>query len=196
MATAPIYTATPPVPDARLLQRFRVPATREAAFTELVRAYSERLYWHIRRTVVSHADADDVLQTTFIKAWRGLDGFRGESALSTWLYRIATNETLSFLQSRKRRSTVPLEGSGEDATSPADRLAAEEGYDGRKAEWRLQQAVHTLPPRQQQVFNLRYFDAMPYEEMSGVTGTSVGALKASYHHAVKKIETFLKDHAQ
>jgi len=183
-----------PNPDDRaLLTAFAHEPSRDRAFTAIVAAYGERLYWHIRRMVTEHEDANDVLQNTFIKAWKGLQDFRGESGLYTWLYRVATNETITWLQARKRRAVVPLEtGSGEEARSYADRLAAEPGFDGQRAEWQLQRAVGTLPEKQRLVFNLRYFDEMPYEQMSGVLGTSVGALKASYHHAVKKIEAFLK----
>ena len=184
---------TPPPDDRALLAAFANELTRDRAFTDIVAAYGERLYWHIRRMVTEHEDANDVLQNTFIKAWKGLKEFRGESGLYTWFYRIATNETISWLDARKRRAVVPLEGSREDDESGhVDRLAAQTGFDGRRVEWQLQQAVGALPEKQRLVFNLRYFDEMPYEEMSSVLGTSVGALKASYHHAVKKIEAFFK----
>lgn len=175
--------------DSALLAAFAYEPTRDRAFTDIVRAYGERLYWHIRRMVVEHEDANDVLQNVFIKAWKGLHDFRGESGLYTWLYRIATNETVTWLESRKRRSAASLDvGEG----SAAARLEAQEGFDGRKIEWQLQKAIGTLPEKQRLVFNLRYYDEMPYEQMSDVLGTSVGALKASYHHAVKKIEAFFK----
>lgn len=185
--------ATSPPDDRVLLAAFAQESSRDRAFTDIVRAYGERLYWHIRRMVTEHEDANDVLQNVFIKAWKGLQEFRGDSGLYTWLYRIATNETVSWIQARKRRAVVPLDtGNDEDAYRPAHRIAAQEGFNGSRVEWQLQQAVGNLPEKQRLVFNLRYFDEMPYEEMSGVLGTSVGALKASYHHAVKKIEAFFK----
>lgn len=179
-----------PTDDQALLAAFREEATRERAFTGILKKYSERLYWHIRRLVICHDDAHDVLQNVSIKIWRGLTDFREEANLYTWLYRIATNEALSFLESQKRRAALSLsdyEGSLEN------KLVAEKGFDARKAEWRLQQAIQSLPEKQRVVFNLRYYDEMPYEQMSEITGTSVGALKASYHHAVKKVEAFFKE---
>jgi RNA polymerase sigma-70 factor (ECF subfamily) len=176
--------------DQALLSAFKVPATKEQAFTGILKKYSERLYWHIRRMVISHDDAHDVLQNVSIKMWRALDGFREEANLYTWLYRIATNESLSFLESQKRRTALSLTDN-EDYLG--NKLIAEKGFDIRKVEWKLQQAIQSLPEKQRIVFNLRYYDEMPYEEMSGVLDTSVGALKASYHHAVKKVEAFFKD---
>ena len=176
--------------DQSLLLLFREEATRERAFTELVRRYQQRLYWHIRRMVVSHDDANDVMQNVFIKVWKALADFRGESGLYTWLYRIATNESLTFLDQQKRRSSVSI---SDDEGSIENKLQAEKGFDANKLEWRLQQAIQSLPDKQRAVFNLRYYDEMPYEKMSDVLGTSVGALKASYHHAVKKVEAFFKE---
>lgn len=186
------HAATPP-DDRALLAAFAHEPTRDRAFTDMVGAYGERLYWHIRRMVTEHEDTNDVLQNVFIKAWKGLHDFRGDSGLYTWLYRIATNETISWLQARKRRAVVSLDaGDDEDVYNPTANLAAQPNFDGQKLEWQLQQAVGLLPDKQRLVFNLRYFDEMPYEQMSSVLGTSVGALKASYHHAVKKIEAFFK----
>ena len=176
--------------DSPLLAAFQDPVTRERAFTEILSKYSERLYWHIRRLVVSHDDAHDVLQNVSIKVWKALAGFRAEANLYTWLYRVATNECLSFLESRKRRQS---ESYDEASPSLENKLIAEKGFDARRIEWRLQQAIQSLPEKQRIVFNLRYYDEMPYETMSEVTGTSVGALKASYHHAVKKVEAFFRD---
>jgi RNA polymerase sigma factor (sigma-70 family) len=185
--------AAPPPDDRALLAAFAHEPSRDRAFTDIVVAYGERLYWHIRRMVTEHEDANDVLQNVFIKAWKGLQDFRGDSGLYTWLYRIATNETITWLQARKRRAVVPLDTGGDESVyNPADHVTAQPGFDSRRVEWQLQQAVSMLPEKQRLVFNLRYFDEMPYEEMSGVLGTSVGALKASYHHAVKKIEAFFK----
>ena len=183
-------TASATLDDASLLAAFRIPATRERAFTDILKKYSERLYWHIRRMVVSHEDAHDVLQNVSIKVWKALADFRADASLYTWLYRIATNESLSHIESAKRRTTISL---SEEESFLENKLVAEKGFDARKLEWRLQQAITALPEKQRLVFNLRYYDEMPYEEMSKVLGTSVGALKASYHHAVKKVEAFFKE---
>jgi RNA polymerase sigma-70 factor (ECF subfamily) len=176
--------------DRGLLIAFREEATKERAFTELVKRYQERLYWHVRRMVVNHDDANDILQNVFVKVWKSLGEFREEANLYTWLYRIATNETLTYLDQQKRRSVVTI--SDDEENGLANRLKAEQGYDAHKIEWRLQQAIHTLPEKQRIVFNLRYYDEMSYDKMAAVLETSEGALKASYHHAVKKIEAFLK----
>ncbi len=178
-----------PDDDKELLNAFRNEQTREQAFTKIVKKYQEKLYWHIRRLVINHEDANDVLQNVFIKVWNYLDNFREEANLYTWLYRIATNETLTFLDKEKRRSAFSL---SDHETGLANKLQAEKGFDANKLEWRLQQAIQSLPEKQRTVFLLRYYDEMPYEEMSKVLETSTGALKASYHHAVKKVEEFLK----
>lgn len=175
--------------DAILLQEFHRPETREAAFTAIMAKYQERLYWHIRRMVISHADADDRLQNVFIKVWNHLGDFQEHAQLYTWLYRIATNECLSFLQQQKRRSTTPLD---EPEGGLADKLKAEPGFDAGKLEWQLQEAILQLPEKQRMVFNLRYYEEMPYQEMSRILSTSEGALKASYHHAVKKIVSYIR----
>jgi len=177
--------------DIDLLHRFRVPATREAAFTDLIKKYQERLYWHIRRLVVSHEDANDLLQNVLIRVWNALEKFREESQLYTWLYRIATNECLSFLEQQKKKATLALSG---DENGMERQLKADTHFDANQLEWKLQLAIQQLPEKQRLVFSLRYFDEMPYEEMSKVLDTSEGALKASYHHAAKKIERFLLDH--
>jgi len=177
--------------DRALLQQFKEPQTKERAFTELMKKYQERLYWHIRRLVVEHEDANDVLQNMFIKVWNGLENFREDSQLYTWLYRIATNECLSFLEQQKKRSAVSFEDI-QDGLS--EQVKASENFDANKLEWKLQLAIQQLPDKQRVVFTLRYYDEMPYEEMSRVLDTSEGALKASYHHAAKKIEDFIKNH--
>jgi len=177
--------------DHSLVASFKEESTKERAFTQLVRKYQERIYWHIRRMVVEHEDSNDILQNVFIKVWRNLADFRQESNLYTWLYRIATNETLTWIEREKRRSTVSL---SDNEAFFADKIAAQKGFDANKAEWKLQQAMALLPEKQKAVFSLRYYDEMPYEEMSDVLDTSVGALKASYHHAVKKVEDYLKNH--
>ena len=177
------------ISDHMLVASFKDERSREVAFTQLVRKYQERLYWHIRRMVVEHEDANDILQNVFIKVWKNLGEFREESNLYTWLYRIGTNEALTWMDQQKRRTSVSLSGN-EDVFS--ERLTAQRDFDPNKIEWKLQQAIQTLPEKQRVVFNLRYYDELPYDQMSEVLGTSVGALKASYHHAVKKVEQFLK----
>lgn len=176
--------------DQELLALFSNAATREQGFTQLVKKYQEKIYWHIRRMVIDHADADDVLQNTLIKIWKGLENFREESQLFTWLYRIATNETLSFLAQQQRKATQSLD---EMTESLANKVKADQNFNANQLEWRLQLAIQELPEKQRVVFHLRYYDAMPYEEMSKVLDTSEGALKASYHHAAKKIEAFIKN---
>lgn len=180
---------TDQISDHLLVASFKDEKLREVSFTKLVRKYQERLYWHIRRMVVEHEDANDILQNVFIKVWNNLADFREESNLYTWLYRIGTNEALTWMDQQKRRSSLSL-NDNEDLFS--ERLTAQKDYDPNKIEWKLQQAIQKLPEKQRIVFNLRYYDEMPYEEMAGVLGTSVGALKASYHHAVKKVELSLK----
>lgn len=177
--------------DKELLFLFRDPATKEAAFTSIIKKYQEKLYWHIRRMVVDHEDANDVLQNVFIKVWKGLLNFREDSQLYTWLYRIATNESLTFLEQQKKRMAVSFDKLEGNLTN---KIKADENFDARRLEWKLQLAIQQLPEKQRIVFNLRYFDEMPYEEMSRVLETSEGALKASYHHAAKKIEEFILAH--
>ncbi len=179
---------TDQISDHMLVASFRNEQLREASFTQLVRKYQERLYWHIRRMVIDHEDTNDILQNVFIKVWKNLDEFREESNLYTWLYRIGTNEALTWIEQQKRRTSVSL-SDNEDFYS--ERLQAQKDFDPNKIEWKLQQAIQTLPEKQRIVFNLRYYDEMPYEDMSGILGTSVGALKASYHHAVKKVQSFI-----
>jgi RNA polymerase sigma-70 factor (ECF subfamily) len=162
---------------------------RKQAFRTLVETYQERLYWHIRRFVFNHEDANDVVQNTFIKAWRGLDNFRADSKLYTWLYRIATNESITFVNKRKKQVSEDLES--DETNQYAGHLIADEYFDGTEAERKLYEALETLPEKQRAVFQLRYFEEMKYEDMSEVMDTSVGALKASYHHAVKKIELYI-----
>ena len=178
--------------DEELLSEFRNPSTKEKAFTAIIKKYQEKLYWHIRRMVVEHEDANDVLQNVFIRVWNGLQNFREDSQLYTWLYRIGTNECLTFLEQKKRKSTVSIDGDVE--TGLSNTIKADKHFDPNKLEWKLQLAMQQLPEKQRIVFNLRYYDEMPYEEMSRVLETSEGALKASYHHAVKKIEDFILNH--
>jgi RNA polymerase sigma-70 factor (ECF subfamily) len=177
--------------DSELLVQFRNPITKEKAYTVLIKRYQEKLYWHVRRMVVSHDDANDVLQNVFIRVWNGLENFREDSQLYTWLYRIATNECLTFLEQQKKRASVSL---SEVESGLSNKIKADKHFDPNRLEWKLQLAIQQLPEKQRIVFHLRYYDEMPYEEMSKVLETSEGALKASYHHAVKKIEDYIKNH--
>jgi RNA polymerase sigma factor (sigma-70 family) len=174
--------------DSELLLQFKDPDSKEKAFTTIVKKYQEKMYWHIRRMVVDHDDANDVVQNAFIKAWKGLENFREDAQLYTWLYRIATNESLTFIEQKKKKAAISL-SNVEDGLS--NQIKASENFDGNKLEWKLQLAIQQLPEKQRVVFNLRYYDEMPYEEMSQVLETSTGALKASYHHAAKKVEDFI-----
>lgn len=175
-------------PDREIIEQFRNEQTRNYAFNLLVREYQKRLYWHIRKIIIDHDDTDDVLQNVFIKVWRNLENFKEESRLFTWMYRIATNESINFLNQKKKRAGIPLD----DVSSfLANNLESDSYYKGDEIQTILQKAILTLPDKQRIVFNMKYFDEMKYEEMSKILETSVGALKASYHHAVKKIEHYL-----
>src|SRR3954463_1387672 len=177
--------------DSELLVQFRNPGTREKAFTAIIKKYQEKLYWHIRRMLVDHEDTNDVLQNVFIRVWNGLGNFREDAQLYTWLYRIATNESLTFLEGQKKRKAISF---SDVESGLSNKIKADRYFDPNKLEWKLQLAIQQLPEKQRIVFNLRYYDEMPYEEMSRVLETSEGALKASYHHAVKKIEDYIKNH--
>ena len=179
--------------EQQLLQRLQSPATREQAFETLVKEFQEQLYWQIRRMVLDHDDTDDILQNVFLKAWQGLDNFRGDARLSTWLYRIANNETINFLQRRKNITVSLSSTEHSESDSIKIRLESDPYFDGDETEIQLQQAVQSLPPKQRQVFNMKYFQEMKYEDISEVMGTSIGALKASYHHAVQKITSFFEN---
>lgn len=175
--------------DQELLEKIRRPETRNYGFNLLIRSYQQRIYWHVRKMVIDHDDADDLTQEIFIKVYRHIDGFRQDSQLYTWIYRIATNECLAFLQKKRRRFFLPL---GDVAAELIQKVDQGLNISGEDIQLQLQKALLKLPDKQRIVFNMKYFDEMPYEEISEITGTSVGALKASYHHAVKKIEEFLK----
>jgi RNA polymerase sigma-70 factor (ECF subfamily) len=174
--------------DKELLHAFKIAASKEQSFTDIIKKYQEKLYWHIRRMVIDHEDANDVLQNMFIKVWNALESFREDSQLYTWLYRIATNECLTFIELKKKRSSISL---SDVENGLSNKLKSDTGFDANKLEWKLQLGIQKLPEKQRLVFNLRYYDEMPYEEMSRVLDTSEGALKASYHHAAKKIEDFI-----
>lgn len=176
--------------EAELLLQLNNSHKRAAAFSGIVRSYQERLYWHIRKMVLSHDDANDVLQNTFMKAWNGLDGFRGDSQISTWLYKIATNETLTFLANKRLRNLISMD---DEEMILLQNLQSDTYFNGNEVEMKLQKAILTLPEKQRLVFNMKYFDDITYEEMEAILGTTVGALKASYHHAVKKIEKFFEN---
>ena len=175
--------------DDELLILFRNGGARNSAFSRIVAQYRERLYWHIRKIVIVHDDADDVVQNTFLKAWKGLETFKGEAQLYTWLYRIATNESINFLNQKRDRKLIPLE----DVEYQLSQSLHHDAYfSGDELQLQLQQAILSLPEKQRIVFNMKYFDEMSYEDISKILGTSVGALKASYHHAVKKIKDWFE----
>ncbi len=174
--------------EYKLVQRLQDPDEQKSAFADLVKSFSEQLYWQIRKMVLSHDDANDVLQNTFIKVWTNLSSFRGDSKLVTWLYKIAINESITFINKQRQQQNIALD---DDDIFLLSKLEADSYFDGDEAQMKLQKAVLTLPEKQRIVFNMKYFDDMKYEDMSSILDTSVGALKASYHHAVKKIEEFL-----
>jgi RNA polymerase sigma-70 factor (ECF subfamily) len=167
---------------------YRSEETRNQAIHYLIKAYQQRLYWHIRKIVISHDDADDVLQNTFIKAWKGLANFKEESKLYTWLYRIATNESITFLNKKQKTNSISLHPIEEMLSKS---LEGDTYFNGDEIQLKLQKAILTLPEKQRIVFNMRYYDETPYSEMSEILETSEGALKASYHHAAKKVEDYL-----
>ncbi|MDR1724642.1 MAG: sigma-70 family RNA polymerase sigma factor [Tannerella sp.] len=176
--------------EEELVERLRDPATQRSAFTQVVSLYSDKLYWQIRKMVMNHDDANDILQDTFMKAWMNIDGFRGDSKLSTWMHKIAVNECITFLNKQRTMNNVSIDDTD---VYLLETLKSDEYFDGDEIDEKLQKAILTLPEKQRLVFNMKYYDDMKYEDMSDILGTSVGALKASYHHAVKKIEAILTD---
>jgi RNA polymerase sigma factor (sigma-70 family) len=174
--------------DKELLEKFAQPESRNYAFNMLVRTYQQKVYWHIRKMVIDHDDANDLTQETFVKVWQNLDSFRGDSQLFTWLYRIATNECLNFLNKKRKRFFLPIHDVDAELSAKIDESPL---LDGDAIQLKLQKALLKLPEKQRLVFNMKYFDELKYEEIAEITNTSVGALKASYHLAVKKIEDFL-----
>ncbi|MEO0900630.1 MAG: RNA polymerase sigma factor [Bacteroidota bacterium] len=177
------------IAEEALIDQLKNPETREKAFAVLLNTHKERLYWHIRRIVLNHDDADDVLQNTFIKVYRNIEGFKGDSKLYSWMYRIATNESLTFIKQRSKKSGISDE---ELKNRMVENLEADIYFEGSEIQMKLQQALATLPDKQKLVFNMKYYQEMKYEEISEVLETSVGALKKSYHLAVKKIEAYIK----
>ena len=176
--------------EEEILNQLRNPDTQRQGFAHLVDKYSERLYWQIRKMIYSHEDANDILQDVFIKAWLNIEKFRGDAKLSTWLYKIAINESITFINRSKAKLNLSIDDSD---SFLIEKLEGDEYFDGDDAQLLLQKAIVTLPEKQRLVFQMKYFSEMKYDEMSDILGTSVGALKASYHHAVKKVERFLKE---
>jgi len=173
-----------------ILELLRNPETQREGFAQVVEEYSERMYWQIRKMVYSHEDANDILQDVFIKAWLNIDKFRGDAKLSTWLYKIAINESITFINRSKAKLNLSIDDSD---SFLINQLEGDEYFDGDNAQLLLQKAVVSLPEKQRLVFQMKYFDELKYDEISEMLGTSVGGLKASYHHAVKKVEKFLKE---
>lgn len=167
------------------------PLRQREAFEQIVKEYSEQLYWQIRRMVFSHEDANDLLQNTFVKAWLNIDYFRGDAKMSTWLYRIAFNECLTFLNKQRANNQISID---EINAEMIGKLESDPYFDGDATQKTFLKAIQSLPEKQRIVFNLKYFKEMKYEEISEILGTSIGGLKASYHHAVKKIEAFIEKH--
>jgi RNA polymerase sigma factor (sigma-70 family) len=179
----------PETDDIELLKKFRDESSRNLAFEQIVLKYQKKLYWLVRKIVIDHDDTDDILQNTFIKVWDNLANFREDARLYTWLYRVATNEALTFLKKKRVRYMIPMVDVEHEL---AGKLSSDPYFSGNKLQMQLQKAVLTLPEKQRVVFNMKYFEEMKYEDMSEVLGTSVGALKASYHHAVKKVEKYFE----
>ena len=177
------------IDEVTLVKELQKAHTKEKAFKKLITEYKERLYWHIRKIVISHDDADDVLQNTFIKVFKGIDNFKQDSKLYSWMYRIATNESITFINKRARERNIDITEMKQKLVS---NLQSDKWFSGNDIELILQEAVATLPEKQQLVFNMKYFDHMKYQEISEILGTTVGGLKASYFHAVKKIENYIK----
>ena len=179
-----------PKDDEQLVARLREPSTCREAFGDVIRIYSEPLYWQIRRMVNNHDDANDLLQNTFMKAWGAIENFRGEAKLSTWLHKIAINESITFLEKERKRLNISLD---DEESYLINTIEADSNIDGDELAMKLRKAIASLPEKQRLVFNMKYYDEMKYEQMSEILGTSVGALKASYHLAVKKIEQYFED---
>ncbi len=177
--------------DEQLLELFHNSDNPNYAFNLLIKKYQEKVYWHVRRLVIDHEDTNDIVQDVFVKAWKGLDRFRAESGLFTWLYRIATNEALTFLKNKKRRFFLPWQ---DVENTLIQKMESDVYFNGDEIQKKLQKAILSLPEKQRIVFNMRYYDELKYEEISQILDTSEGALKASYHHAAKKVEDYVKNH--
>ena len=175
--------------EEQIIEKIREEETRNYGFNLLVREYQERIYWHVRKMVIDHDDADDLVQEIFVKVWKNLSKFREDSKLYTWVYRIATNECLNFLKKKKRRFFMPIHDLEGELT---EKLTSTSSISGDEVQMKLQKALLKLPDKQRMVFNMKYYDDMKFTDIAEITGTSVGALKANYHHAVKKIEEFIK----
>ncbi len=178
------------IAEQTLIAELKQTETQAKAFEMLVNTYKERLYWHIRRIVLNHDDTDDVLQNTFIKVYKNIHNFKGESKLYSWMYRIATNESLTFLKSKSKKLGI---NDAELQQTMVNNLKADVYFEGDEIQLNLQKAIASLPEKQKLIFNMKYFEELKYEEISSILDTSVGGLKASYHLAVKKIEAFLKN---
>lgn len=176
--------------EETIIEELRNEDTRQRAFNKVMRHYTQPLYWQIRHMVINHENTNDILQETFIKAWVYINHFRGDAKLSTWLYKIAINESITFLNKERNKHTSSID---DEDSFLINNLQADEWFDGDDLQYELQKAINRLPEKQRLVFNMRYFDEMKYEDMSEILGTSVGALKASYHHASKKIEDFFSE---
>lgn len=179
------------IDETTLIKELKKPQSKEMAFRQLIATYKERLYWHIRKIVINHDDTDDVLQNTFIKIFKNIDNFKEESKLFSWMYRIATNESLTFIKKRAQETHVD---SVEYKQNLTENLVNDQWFDGDDIQIILQKAINTLPTKQQLVFNMKYFDDLKYQEIATILDTSEGALKASYFHAVKKIKSYLETH--
>ena len=177
--------------EKEFIRQLQDPTMQREAFAKVVQTYSEPLYRQVRRMVLDHEDANDILQNTFLKAWTNIDYFRGDAKLSTWLYRIAINEALTFLSKQQAQQSLSIDEANE---AHIEQLSGDPFFDGDAVQLALQKAIHELPEKQRIVFQMKYFEEMKYEDISEIVGTSVGALKASYHHAVKKIEDFFTSH--
>lgn len=177
--------------DKLILEKFANEVTRDEAFKILLEKYQEKIYWHVRRFVLDHDDANDLVQDVFIKVWKNLAKFRADAQLYTWIYRIASNESITFLNKKKKHLNISIDDEGSDFLS--ETLTASSYFNGDKAQLKLQRALLTLPDKQRLVFNMKYFEDLKYDEISDILGTSVGALKASYHLAVKKIENYFSE---
>ena len=178
------------IADKDIIQKLKTTNRKDEVFSLLVEKYQERLYWHIRKMVVSHDDTNDILQNSFLKIWKALSNFKGDSSFYTWIYRIATNETFTFLKTRDRQRALSMD---DEESSVINSLKSDHNFDGNELQLRLQKYILLLPAKQRLVFNMKYFDDMKYEEIAKITDNSVGALKASYYHAVKKIRALFND---